>query len=142
MMTNAPKSTRTDSLEALRAQIHALKEQATKLEEKLEARARGTGDVTEKAIQAAALAALVDPDHRPFFIGDETSTEILMATIIRAIEARPRTLLELVEITGARRNRISGALVKIQVQQPGRVKNQGNNYRALWYMPRATPAKK
>lgn len=118
----------------LRAGAEELAKRAAKLEEQLRPSARGTGDVTEKAKAAVAQTIAIDP-ARPYFIGDATDTPTLIHTIERCISDRPRTLPELIELTGARRNRISGALVKLQVKRPGSVKNAGTNARALWWIP-------
>ena len=118
-------------LHDIREKSESLAEQTKRLEESLRL-ARGTGDHTAKAIAARGAKG-------SFNIGDNTDTPTLIATVERAITGYARTLRELVELTGARRNRISGALVKIQVAHPTSVQNVGNDARALWYIAPKRP---
>jgi hypothetical protein len=152
--THAPKNTT-----AIAQQVHELREMARELEARaalVETRlARGTGDVTAAA--RAAAAAPTPPSRTPkvdrltdamraqraratqtatsYFVGDEGPTPELIAVVERAIAERPRTLNELVEITGARRNRLSGVMVRLQhAGKP--VENLGTDQRALWFIRR------
>ncbi len=124
------KRTNTDittELKTIRENAESLAEQTKKLEAQLRL-ARGTRDNVTKAIA-------MNGTQGPLFIGDETDTSTLINTIERAITGRARTLRELIEITGARRNRISGALVKLQVAKPNVVRNLGDESRAIYFIP-------
>ncbi len=79
-------------------------------------RARGTQDIRKKS---------------PLFVGDEGPTSELKAVVKQAISVRGMTLQELSDVTGARRNRISGVLVKLQLDGE-KVVNEGDGYRAIW----------
>lgn len=68
---------------------------------------------------------------RPFFVGDESTTQELKSAVERAIRSRGMTLADLETETGARRNRISGVLVKLQ-REDVPVINEGDGYRAIW----------
>ncbi len=135
----------TTRLRKVTAELHAIREQAETLAErakKLEAtlasmpapRAKGSREVTTQA------AAAVKTSAPAIKVGDETTTEILVEAVRQAITGRARTLQELIEVTGARRNRISGVLVRLQVANPGIVKNLGTNARAIWYIEPARPS--
>jgi predicted Rossmann fold nucleotide-binding protein DprA/Smf involved in DNA uptake len=85
-------------------------------------------------------AANVGSDTHPvwtWIIGDETTAAELSAQVLALVSLRPFTLQELVSATGARRNRISGALVRLV--EAGRVENHGSATVARWYAP---PAKR
>lgn len=73
-----------------------------------------------------------------WWIGDQTSTETLINKVQEVISNRPRTLQELHEMTGASRSRISGAIVRLQVNGL-QVQNLGTKYRALWWLPSGKP---
>lgn len=93
--------------------------------------AKGTRETVKRPIDPA----------RPFFVGGEADTNDLFDAVERCITDRPRTLRELVELTGCEnRNRISGVLVKLQVRKPRSVVNLGDKKRALWWMPKQKPA--
>ena len=68
---------------------------------------------------------------KPFFVGDATDTEVLWDAVDRAIRSRGMTLQEISDETGARRNRISGVLVKMQ-KHGTKIINEGNSFRAVW----------
>lgn len=87
--------------------------------------ARGTGDH-----QVAARHA-----HGPHFVGDNGSTDELRDAVAALVAEEPRTFQELIAATGARGNRISGVLVKLQLSGAG-VVNIGTAQRALWSIPR------
>lgn len=80
---------------------------------------------------AKQLARGTQLNVRPFFVGDETTTEVLKDAVARAIKTRGMTLQEISDETGARRNRVSGAIVKLQ-HDGVKVINEGNGYRAIW----------
>lgn len=86
--------------------------------------ARGTmrGENTAEELAATAAPAVPHVATRytatqplDCFIGDDTDTPTLKAALERILRVRPTTLQELVTMTGARANRISGALVKMQL---------------------------
>lgn len=66
--------------------------------------------------------------------GDAVETQELYAHIERLITDRPFWFAELLDATGARRGRVSGAIVSFQ--HAGRkVMNLGTEARARWFMP-------
>lgn len=68
--------------------------------------------------------------------GDDGPTPELIELIARLIAVRPLAFSELIQHTGARGNRISGAIVKLQ-QHPKighKVVNRGTAARALWFL--------
>lgn len=77
------------------------------------------------------------PDRGRWWLGDETSTDELIYRVLQVISGpkhRARTLAQLEELIGASRSRISGAIVRLQVQGH-QVQNLGSKYRALWWIP-------
>lgn len=135
---------RRETLEAIAAQLSVLQEQVVaELEPQrpepraaaLQARAKGTEDVTEAARQATgqmvalprparAKRATVAPDERqrhPSPIDDGIAPEELFELVSTLITDRPLTLQQLVEATGVRQNRISGALVHLDREHAGRL---------------------
>lgn len=66
-----------------------------------------------------------------YFVGDNGPTGELKKVIARALKVKGWTLQELSDITGARRNRISGVIVKLQ-KDGEKVVNDGDGYRAIW----------
>lgn len=85
-----------------------------------------------ESLKARQLAQ--KPERGRWWIGNETSTDELIAKVRECITDRPRTLAELSELIGASRPRISGAIVRLQVNGVS-VTNLGNRYRALWWIP-------
>lgn len=87
-----------------------------------------------KRLRSAGSVVNIGTNDRPQWfwrIGDEGPTPELFDAVERIIRVRPHTLQELQEATGARRNRISGVLVKLQVRGLP-VVNRGTDQRALW----------
>jgi hypothetical protein len=68
-----------------------------------------------------------------WIIGDETTAAELAAQVAHLISLRPFTLQELITATGARRNRISGALVRLV--EASKAENHGSATVARWYSP-------
>lgn len=66
-------------------------------------------------------------------IGDDTSTSELNAEIKRLIMDRPMTTQELIETTGARLARVSGALIALQ-RTENQLLNLGSQRRAKWFL--------
>ena len=79
---------------------------------------------------------IVGAPRLSWVIGDEGPTPELIELIARLIAVRPLAFSELIHHTGARGNRISGAIVKLQLHpKHGRkVVNRGTAARALWYL--------
>lgn len=136
------KTTRTlhairDRLAELDAEAAKMQAEADRLALELKTRmARGTREM--KPMQRKKTPANGVPvaavHTQSFHIGDETDSATLNETVKRCIAERPRTRQEIIELTGARANRINGALIALQVQGLP-VKNLGNRYRAVWYLP-------
>lgn len=131
-------STNVTTIVALEAELRGVsaveeraKEERLALEAKLKkVRARGTGDLSERAKEASALAA--------YYVGDEADGPTCTAAIERCIRDRPRTLMEIVELTGIRRNRVSGFINRLQVSGKN-VVNTGDKYRAVWWLASRKP---
>lgn len=147
-----PRETRTPTIDVT-AEVHRMREEFARMERRAaeleRTLARGTGDHTEAARAAAAAVKVPSAAERAarerarasttaYHVGDEGPTPELKDVVERAIAERPRTTAELVEITGARRNRISGVIVKLQVAGVP-VRNLGNGQHALWWIPRRRP---
>lgn len=130
---------------SLRATLMSIRENAAQQEalartERLEAEraierlGKGTRDIPE-----------LMPAHPPlprshYWIGDETSTDELKATILRVIQHDPTgtPFQQIIAMTGARGNRVSGAIVKLQ-RDGHRIKNLGDQRTARWWAP--TPSR-
>lgn len=99
--------------------------------EKQVALARGT-----KRTKTPTGRVLVKPARGPYFVGDEGSTEELMATITKMLIDRPWRFAELLEATGARDNRIKGVIMRLQ-REGVRVIDvaSAGNGKALWFIP-------
>lgn len=67
-------------------------------------------------------------------IGDETSTPELTKVVKRLISERPMTTRELVDATGARLSRISGAVVSLLRDKEHQVLNMGHKRVARWFL--------
>lgn len=114
-------------LATIRENAEALAEQAKRLEASLKL-VKATREIKPR---------IIDP-MRPFFVGADADTDHLYDAVKRCIGERPRTLRELVELTGeTNRNRVGGAIVKFQVDGLP-VQNLGTKYRALWWLPRSS----
>lgn len=80
----------------------------------------------------------IGTEDRPcwtWILGDEGSTQELIAKLEDLLSIRPFLTQELVDATGARRNRISGALVKLQMRGLP-LENHGDRKIARWYLPK------
>ncbi len=64
-------------------------------------------------------------------LGDECTTPELVARVEQLLRRRPMTLHEIEVATGARRNRVSGALVLLR-RHGLKVENLGNGWKAIW----------
>lgn len=133
--TNPNKSIR--SIPTIRARLAELdseaakmEAEATKLATELQARlARGT----KRDIKPMHVNDVPAVHAQSFHIGDDTDAATLNETVKRCIAERPRTRQEIIELTGARPNRVNGALIALQVAGYP-IKNLGNKYRAVWYL--------
>lgn len=70
-----------------------------------------------------------------WIIGDEGTTAELNAHVLRLIMLQPMTMAQLMAATGARRGRVSGALVDMQKNHAGRWQNLGDNRTYRWFVP-------
>lgn len=68
-------------------------------------------------------------------VGDDGETEELRESVVALLRNRALTLQELVDATGARRNRISGVIVKLR-EAGVPVRNLGDGQRAIWSISR------
>ncbi len=97
-----------------------------------------------RALAKAGRISNVGLDTEPrwsWVIGDDTPTPELRAHLMSVLETgavlgRAFTLRELVEVTGARRNRITGALSYLGRTLKAPIVNRGNGYRARWTLAR------
>ncbi len=102
--------------------------------------AMGTRDVTRDAAHVVAVDAhgLVQQEPKrsdlqvPARADGEPDTQDLLDRVYDLCKERPRTFRELVEITGARDNRVAGVTTRLAVR--GLV-NVGSNVKALWWVP-------
>lgn len=89
-----------------------------------------------QAHSAAGRAYNLGSVERPRYVwvlGDETSTTELIDAVRRCIRERPLELSELETATDARRNRLSGAIVRLQAfEEP--IMNLGTQHRARWFL--------
>lgn len=94
-------------------------------------------DVLLPRLKAEPRALNVGSVLRPVYswlLGDEGSTDELIAKVEDLITLRPMASDEIGEITGARRNRIRGALNRIQLRH--RLQNLGDRNAAIWFLLR------
>lgn len=70
-------------------------------------------------------------------IGDKTSAAELNAWVKRLLTLTPMTFAQLLAATGARRGRVSGALVQLQrdPETRKRLQNLGNDRTFVWFLP-------
>lgn len=66
-------------------------------------------------------------------IGDHTETQALINEVKRLISERPMSTQELLDVTGARLTRVSGALVHLQRTET-QLLNLGTQRRARWFL--------
>lgn len=128
-------------LEEFKANLEKLSQERVTEAAELAAQAKRLETMLAKVKGTRELPARrpIDPT-KPFFVGEECSTPDLIDAVQRCIADRPHTLREIVDLVGCtNRNRVSGALVKIQVANPKSVKNLGSRKTALWWFP--TPKK-
>lgn len=135
-MNKTPAATKPSSVDAVLARTQDLVQRARQdldaLEQRLRA-VRGTRNIRRPAKPAAAPEpppAPADPDS-PYYVGDDGPTDELLEAVRACITDRERSFGELVELTGARPNRIKGALVRLQ-RDEARVVNLGTETKALW----------
>lgn len=115
-------------------QSRQLRLQAEELEKKL-THARGTARIRKPTIPMRAQV-IVKPARGPYYVGDEGSTEELMATIQRMLMDRPRMFQDILTETGARDNRIKGVINRLQREgvRIVDVAPEGTG-KALWFIP-------
>lgn len=138
----------TNKLDQVARQVAALAESERFLERKVEelARelrlARGTEDLTSRAAQTVEAVSpsqdITRKTRRPteYFVGDEGPTPELYAVVETLLRQRPRSFQELLDLTGARPNRIKGVIVQLQRRDQPLI-NLGSDRQALWFI--ATP---
>lgn len=93
---------------------------------------------TLRKLQQTKLAYNVGSAQYPVWtwrIGDSSTHADLVATLVRLISERPMTTRELIDATGARFQRVSGALVTIlRGQDKDKVLNLGTQKTGRWFM--------
>lgn len=91
---------------------------------------------TLEAMYARGLLANLGTDQHPRWItrvGDHASPEKLEASVRFLCSDAPRTMQELVDLTGARQSRVNGA--RLQIERRGeRIVNLGSGKYARWYI--------
>lgn len=99
------------------------------------------------AIRAMRLSGLdvvnIGSEDRPWWWvrpGDDCAAGVLVEAVLALISWRPLTMGELQDLTGARRNRISGAIVRLKERMrdrdevnPPNILNLGSKSVARWY---------
>jgi hypothetical protein len=131
MMTTKKTANEDRSLDDILKDLRAWSKEAVTVARKAEelekilVRARGTLEIPLRK----RIAALDEGRYR---VGDEGPTTELRAAIEDLLARAPRTFQDLMDLTGARRGRVSGVIVALQ--QEGLVANKGLPTRALWTM--------
>jgi len=94
-------------------------------------------EALEKKVQIArgTRGAVVKPSG-PHYVGDEGPTEQLMSVVQALLRERPMRLVEIIDATGARDNRIKGVLMRLQREGVHLVDvaPEGTG-KALWFIP-------
>lgn len=148
----------SEQLAALRAEVQAADRRARQAQDvarqaaQAAQLARGTSDVTAaaQAARAPKNGAVVKahnghpgpvavPAARPAGppktrVGDAGPTSELMLAVQHLLRQRPMSFREILEETGARDGRVSGAIVRLQRDGAG-VVNLGKSNAALWFIP-------
>lgn len=125
-MKNETRKQRVDLVE----QARQLRLQAEELEKKL-ASAKGSRDVVKRPVITHVVPR---NGQNGYYVGDEGPTDELVEVIYRMLCERPCTFRDILAETGARDNRIKGAITRLQ-REGARVVNLGNEYKALWFIP-------
>ena len=99
--------------------------------------ARGTGDVTAEA--RAASGAIASPGA--YRVGDEGPTPELMQAVHRMLAEHPLTFQQILDMTGARANRVKGVIMRLQ-REGVPVVNIGTEAKAIWFCPSAEVLKR
>lgn len=110
-------------------QARQLRVQAEQLESAAK-HARGTQRVKRPQGQ------IVVKPSGPYYVGDEGSTEELMTVVTRMLKERPWRLVEILDATGARDNRVKGVIMRLQREgvRVVDVAPEGTG-KALWFIP-------
>lgn len=96
--------------------------------------ARGTTPPAPvEAAPARARRATVAPPPSPHHVGDDTPTPVLNAAVEALLRERPLERRELVQLTGARTNRVAGAIVHLQRHGVPIVRDRAGK-RSRWYI--------
>jgi hypothetical protein len=79
---------------------------------------------------------IVKPAYGPHWVGDDGTTQDLMSAIHRLLMERPHTFQEILDATGARDNRVKGAITALQREGTRVVDIAPEGTRkALWFVP-------
>jgi len=111
------------SLDELTASIAAWAKQADEV-------ARKATELQKMVVRARGTRDNIQPMQPIQPIGDHASAEALYAEVERLLKLAPRSHSELMSLTGARSNRISGIVNKLH--ETGHVRNTGLPHRAIW----------
>jgi hypothetical protein len=87
-------------------------------------------------VTAAGELVNIGMEARPRYftkIGDETSTDVLIATVRYLIGEAPRTIQDLMDLTGARQPRVNGARQQL-IRNGERLINLGSAKNARWLL--------
>lgn len=89
---------------------------------------------TQRDVKPASV--VVKPARGPYYVGDDSPTPELMLVVQAMLCERPMRLVEIIEATGARDNRIKGVLMRLQREgvRVVDVAPEGSG-RALWFIP-------
>lgn len=120
--------------------VHALHGASMNVAQVAKATGLSVGKAAEavKAMRTEKKVANMGSEDFPLWtmrIGDNTSAPELNVEVKRLITERPMTMQELLDITGARLSRISGALIALQ-RTENQLLNLGTQRRAKWFLVR------
>ena len=102
--------------------------------------AGATQNAVDVAVRAAgkkiANVGLPGAPRLSWVAGDDGPTADLNELVVRLLQVRPMTFAEVIDFTGAREKRVSGAIVRIQRDDRlrRRLVNRGTSQRALWFI--------
>ncbi len=118
------------------ARLEAVVVEAGELAARLKAEAEAAIAEPRRRVARGSASPATKPEPVTINVGDDATTPVLRVAVEAAIRDRPLYLQELVELTGARRNRISGVLAKLR--EGGVAVNLGNRRAARWFAPDAS----
>ncbi len=123
-------NTRKIDVASLRDRVENLTKQADELKEQLAQQAEA---LTEQLRTVRGTRDKIKPATE-YHVGDDGPTGDLMTSVQRLLTERPMSFRELLDMTGARDNRVKGVIMRLQ-REGVDVVNLGTEQRALWFIP-------